>query len=189
MAIQTEHIPLPAPGVSQALGSREPAHRETTRHRLAFPAYPTEVVEAGRNARRAMRWPMMISAGLLLLALTATVAFLVIIRPTAAAGALLVTGALLLLRTWRPGRTYDSSVGWVYRFGILGGVSGELLAQTVLQVGASPVPSWPWLATDALGIGGAIGLGVALATSSAVLIVSFLHGARSLLRIDRQTLA
>lgn len=147
------------------------------RHRLAYPAFPAQVAQASDDARRAMRWPLMLAAGLILLALTGTMAVLVVLRPGAAAGALLVCGMLLLLRTRRPGRSYDSSVGWVYRFGILAGVAGELMVQIFLRAGAHPVPSWLSIATDALGVGGAIGLGVALASSSAVVVLTFIHAA------------
>jgi hypothetical protein len=150
------------------------------RHPLAYPARPAEVAKASEEARRAMRWPMMVTAGLVLLALTGTLAVLIVLRPEASSAALLVCGALLLFRTRRPGRSYDSSIGWVYRFGILGGIAGELLAQTIFRAGVSPVPSWPWLATDALGVGGAIGLGVALASSAAVVVLTFLNAAASL---------
>ena len=150
------------------------------RHRLAYPAFPAAVAHASQQARKAMRWPMMVTAGLVLLALTGTVAILLILRPTAAAAALIVCGALLLFRTRRPGRSYDSSMGWVYRCGILGGIAGELAAQTLLKAGASPIPSWLSVATDALGVGGAIGLGVALASSASVVVLTFLHAAASL---------
>jgi len=150
------------------------------RHRLAYPAFPAAVAHASQQARKAMRWPMMVTAGLILLALTGTVAILLILRPTAAAAALIVCGALLLFRTRRPGRSYDSSMGWVYRCGILGGIAGELAAQTLLKAGASPIPSWLSVATDALGVGGAIGLGVALASSASVVVLTFLHAAASL---------
>jgi hypothetical protein len=150
------------------------------RHPLAYPAFPSEVAKASQEARRAMRWPMMVTAGLVLLGLTGTLAVMIVLRPAASATALLVCGALLLLRTRRPGRSYDSAIGWVYRFGILGGVVGEVLANTVFRAGASPVPSWLWVATDALGVGGAIGLGVALASSAAVVVLTFLNAAASL---------
>lgn len=149
------------------------------RHRLAYPAFPAEVAKASRQVRKAMRWPMMATAGVVLLALTGTIAVLVAFRPAAAAAALLVCGLLLLFRTRHPGRSYDSSIGWVYRYGILGGIAGELVARTLL-VGASPIPSWLWVATDALGVGGAIGLGVALASSASVVVLTFLHAAASL---------
>jgi hypothetical protein len=127
-----------------------------------------------------MRWPMMIAAGLILLALTATTAVLVLLRPVAAGAALVLCGALLLFRTRHPGRSYDRSIGWVYRYGILGGIVGELASQTLFRAGADPVPSWLWAATDALGVGGAIGLGVALASSSSVVVLTFLHASASL---------
>jgi hypothetical protein len=117
----------------------------------------------------------MMAAGLLLLALTGTLAVLILLRPGAAAAALVVSGALLLVRTLRPARSYDSAVGWVYRLGILGGAVGELLSQTLFGAGAHPVSSWLALAAGALGIGGAIGLGVALASSSTVVVLTFLH--------------
>lgn len=150
------------------------------RHRLAYPAFPAEVAKASQDARQAMRWPMMVTAGLVLLGLTGTLAVLVVLRPGAAAAALLVSGALLLFRTRRPGRSYDSAIGWVYRFGILGGIGGELLSQTLLPAGASPVQSWLWVATDALGVGGAIGLGVALASSAAVVVLTFIQATASM---------
>ena len=149
------------------------------RHRLAYPACPAEVAKASQDARKAMRWPMMVTAGMVLLALTGTLAVLIVLRPGAAAASLLVSGALLLLRTRRPGRSYDSAIGWVYRFGILGGVAGELVSQTILRAGVSPIPSWQWLATDALGVGGAIGLGVALASSAAMVVLTFIHATAS----------
>jgi hypothetical protein len=126
-----------------------------------------------------MRWPMTIVAGTILLALTATVAVLVLLRPAAAAASLIVCGVLLLHRARHPGRSYDHSIGWVYRSGILGGVAGEVVAQTVFRAGASPVPSWLWVASDALGVGGAIGLGVALASSSSVVVLAFLSASAS----------
>jgi hypothetical protein len=149
--------------------------RPTGRHRLASPAFPAEVAKASRESRKVMRWPMMVAAGLVLLALTGTLAVLVILRPAASSAALLVCGALLLWRTLRPGKSYDSAMGWVNRFGIIAGVAGELLSLTLFRAGASPVPSWLWVATDALGVGGAIGLGVALASSTAVVVLTFLH--------------
>lgn len=152
------------------------------RHRLAYPAFPAEVANASRRARKAMRWPMMATATLILLALTATVAILIVLRPASAAAALLVCGGLLLFRTRHPGRSYDSSIGWVYRYGILAGIAGELAALTLFKAGASPIPSWLWVATDALGVGGAIGLGVALAASASVVALAFLHAATSLHR-------
>ena len=151
-----------------------------SRHRLAYPAFPDEVAKASRETRKAMRWPLMVAGGLILLALTGTLAVLVILRPAAAASALIVSGALLLLRARRPRRSYDQAIGWVYRFGILAGIGGELASQTILRVGPTPFPSWPAIATDALGIGGAIGLGVALASSSAVVVLTFLHASASL---------
>jgi hypothetical protein len=151
--------------------------KATGRHRLAYPAFPAQVAQASQEARRAMRWPLMVAAGLVLLALTGTLAVLVVLRPGAAAAALLVSGALLLFRTRHPGRSYDSATGWVYRLGILGGASGELLSQISSRAGAHPVPSWLSIATDALGVGGAIGLGVALATSAAVVVLTFIHAA------------
>jgi hypothetical protein len=150
------------------------------RHRLAYPAFPAEVANASRHARKAMRWPMMVTAALILLGLTATVAILVVLRPASAAAALIVCGGLLLFRTRHPGRSYDSSIGWVYRYGILAGFAGELAALTLFKAGASPIPSWLWVATDALGVGGAIGLGVALAASASVVVLTFLHAAASL---------
>jgi hypothetical protein len=150
------------------------------RHRLAYPAVPAEVAKASQEARRAMRWPMMIAAGLVLLALTGTLAVLVVLRPGASSAALLVCGALLLWQIRRPGRSYDSATGWVYRFGILGGIAGELLSLTLLRAGANPIPSWLSIATDALGVGGAIGLGVALASSSTVVVLTFLYVTTSL---------
>ena len=149
------------------------------RHRLAYPAFPAEVAKASRQARKAMRWPMMATAGAILLALSGTIAVLVILRPAAAAAALLVCGILLLFRTRQPGRSYDSSIGWVYRYGILGGIAGELAARTLLG-GTSPIVSWLPIATDALGVGGAIGLGVALASSASVVVLTFLHATASL---------
>ena len=145
------------------------------RHRLAYPAFPAEVAKASQEARKAMRWPMIVTAGGILVGLTGTVAVLVILRPMAAAAALVVCGALLLLRTRRPGKSYDASIGWVYRFGVIAGVAGELASQTLFRAGATPVPSWLWIATDALGVGGAIGLGVALASSSSVVVLTFLY--------------
>jgi hypothetical protein len=149
------------------------------RHRLAYPAFPSEVAQASREARKTMRRPMMAAAGVLLLGLTGTLAVLVALRPASAAAALLVCVSLLLFRTRHPGRSYDSSIGWVYRYGILGGVAGELAARTVFA-GASPIPSWLWVATDALGVGGAIGLGVALASSASVVVLTFLYATASL---------
>ena len=127
-----------------------------------------------------MRWPMVVTAGAVLLGLTGTIAVLVVLRPAAAAAALLVCTTLLLFRTRRPGRSYDSSIGWVYRYGILGGIAGELISRTLFHSGAGPIPSWLWLATDALGVGGAIGLGVALASSASVVVLTFLHATASL---------
>ena len=147
------------------------------RHRLAYPAFPAEVAKASQEARKAMRWPMIVTASGVLLCLTGTVAILVVLRPMAAAVALAVCGALLLFRTRRPGKSYDASIGWVYRFGIVGGVAGELASQTLFRAGASPIPSWLWTATDALGVGGAIGLGVALASSASVVALTFLYAA------------
>lgn len=154
--------------------------KSTSRHRLASPAFPAEVAKASQETRKAMRWPMMIAAGLILLALTGTIAVLVILRPPAAAAALVICGALLLFRTRRPGRSYDRSIGWVYRYGILGGIVGELASQTLFRAGAGPVHSWLWIATDALGVGGAIGLGVALASSASVVVLTFLHASAAL---------
>lgn len=150
------------------------------RHRLAYPACPAEVAKASREARKAMRWPLILAGGLILLALTGSLAVLVILRPAAAASALLISGALLLFRTLRPGRSYDHAVGWVYRFGILAGIAGELASQAFFRVSPTPIPSWLAIATDALGIGGAIGLGVALASSSAVVVLTFMHASASL---------
>ena len=153
--------------------------KATGRHRLAYPACPADVAGASREARRAMRWPMTIAAGMILLVLSGTVAVMVLLRPASAAAALIVCGALLLFRTRHPGRSYDHAIGWVYRYGILGGVAGEAIAQTIFRAGPSPVPSWLWVATDALGVGGAIGLGVALASSSAVVVLTFLFASAS----------
>jgi hypothetical protein len=154
--------------------------RPTSRHRLASPAFPAEVAKASRESRKVMRWPMMIAAGLILLALTGTIAVLVLLRPMAAAAALVICGALLLFRTRHPGRSYDRSIGWVYRYGILGGIVGELASQTLFRTGPSLSPSWLWVATDALGVGGAIGLGVALASSASVVVLTFLRASASL---------
>lgn len=153
--------------------------KATSRHRLASPAFPAEVAKASRETRRAMRWPMMITAGLILLALTGTIAVLIVLRPTAAAAALVMCGALLLFRTRRPGQSYDRSIGWVYRYGILGGIVGEFSSQTLFRTGPSPVPTWLWVASDAFGVGGAIGLGVALASSASVVVLTFLHASAS----------
>ena len=158
-----------------------------SRHRLAYPAFPTEVANASREVRRAMRWPMTVAAGMILLALTGTVAALVLLRPLAAAASLIVCGALLVFRSRHPGRSYDHSIGWVYRYGILGGIAGELSLQTIFRAGATPVPSWFGVATDALGVGGAIGLGVALASSSAVVVLTFLYASASFRHSPQQS--
>ncbi len=149
------------------------------RHRLAYPAFPAEVARASREARQAMRWPMVITAGLVLLALTATLAILMLVRPGAAAMALGLSGLLLLYRALRPGRSYDASTGWVYRSSILGGAAGELISQLTLASGTGSLPSWTWLATDALGIGGAIGLAIGVVSATAAFVIVFLSSVRS----------
>jgi hypothetical protein len=167
----------PMSAQAEILNKRDDA---VARHRLAYPAFPAEVANASRQARKAMRWPMVATAMLILLGLTATIAVLVVLRPASAAAALIVSGGLLLFRTRRPGQSYDSSIGWVYRYGIIAGVAGELAAITLFKSGATPIPSWLWVATDALGVGGAIGLGVALAGSASVVVLTFLHAAATL---------
>ena len=152
----------------------------TPRHRLAYPAFPAEVAKASRETRRAMRWPIMLTASFILLALTGTLAVLLLLRPASAATALLICGAALLFRTRHPGKSYDHAVGWVYRYGILAGIAGELASQTMFRAGGSPIPSSLMFATDALGVGGAIGLGVALASSASVVVLTFLQASASL---------
>jgi hypothetical protein len=131
---------------------------------------------------------MTLAAGVVLLALTGTLALLVVLRPASAAAALLVSAALLLFRTRRPGRSYDHSIGWVYRYGILGGIAGELASSILFPGAAGPIDSWLWTATGALGVGGAIGLGVALSASASMVVVTVLSAAASRRRSATESL-
>jgi hypothetical protein len=146
-----------------------------TRNPIAYPAFPEEVAQASAEARKAMRWPTIVTAGVVLLGLTATLAGLIVLRPAAAAAALLVSGGLLLLRHRRPTRSYDSSMGWGYRMGIVAGILGQFLSRSLVEVSSAGDPGPMWRVVEAVGVGGAIGLAVALTSGAAVVVLTIFH--------------